>query len=417
MALSFKKVTFQIDTSKTAGQDQAVTGVGFQPVAIVFVYSGDTTNSDGTTDTSVRRGIGIAVSSTSRHCAATRSEDAQATSDTGATMRADCCIALLVAATDTVEGLADFKSMDADGFTLTIDDQFATGIYVDAYCFGGTDITNYETGYHTISAGTGNKTYATGFQGDFLLTFSISKAANPGSTIYANGKLAIGMATGASNQGCVSVGGRDAQAAAQTMGYGLAEIIGDFNDTVDAIVNRGSFVSFDAAPTFTINNIEYNSAYRFCYLLLKGGDYKVETVTTRTDGNDIAVTGLASQPAGGLLFSACRAISTTNVPTDHDKWSAGGWDATDSRGAMATDDRDAVDPTEGLVGTQRDGVYYNINGGGIMDLKGIESTGCTYVMDTVDDATSFVLAGHFGPAAGGLSIPIAMRHYMNMGNN
>ena len=47
MTYSTKVGSFNIDTTKTAGQTQAITGVGFTPKILLFWWSGTLASSDG----------------------------------------------------------------------------------------------------------------------------------------------------------------------------------------------------------------------------------------------------------------------------------------------------------------------------------------------------------------------------------
>ena len=113
--------SFNIDSSVTAGNDQSVTGVGFQPSIVMFWWSGSTASSDSVAGGTYNLGFGAAISSSSRFCMLAISEDGQAASDAKRSGNTGECIRCYTD-TSTLDGIADFKSMDADGFTLTIDD-------------------------------------------------------------------------------------------------------------------------------------------------------------------------------------------------------------------------------------------------------------------------------------------------------
>ena len=123
MAYSAYAGSFNIDSSVTAGNDQSVTGVGFQGKVVLFWWSGGTSAGDEVAGGTIRYGFGAAASSSSRWYTSCYSVDGAAASDTSATSNTDACIGI-IASPASIDGEADFKQWDADGFTLTIDDQF-----------------------------------------------------------------------------------------------------------------------------------------------------------------------------------------------------------------------------------------------------------------------------------------------------
>ena len=100
----------------TATGNEAVTGVGFQPVALMFLSADKVAGSVGAVD--ARQGIGFAVSSTSRAAAAYGSTDGQDFTIADTRLDRTRCLTLIQEGTPTVTDEHDFVSMDSDGFTL-----------------------------------------------------------------------------------------------------------------------------------------------------------------------------------------------------------------------------------------------------------------------------------------------------------
>ena len=73
--------SFNLDSTVTAGNDQSVTGVGFQPTIVMFWWSGSTATIDALSGGTYNVGFGAAISSSSRFCVMGCSEDGQGTSD------------------------------------------------------------------------------------------------------------------------------------------------------------------------------------------------------------------------------------------------------------------------------------------------------------------------------------------------
>jgi len=248
LAYSAKVGSFNIDTAKTVGQTQAITDVGFQPKIVLFWWGGSTGTGDTVAGGTYNLGFGAAISSTSRFCINGISEDAQAESDTGRSLTDTCCM-LAFTDTGTLDGKADFSSMDAGGFTLVIDDQFTQAYRISYLALGGTDLTNVKIGQTSFDADAGPYGITgVGFQPDAIIavaelgTYSITGT----SFLY----FMYGMATGASNQGAVMAVAGDNQATSVTAGYGYnAEFLSYPSSS------RHAFVSMDA-DGFTLANLE-----------------------------------------------------------------------------------------------------------------------------------------------------------------
>ena len=317
------------------------------------------------------------------------------------------CVATLL--TDgTVDGLADVSSMDADGFTLVVDDAFATAISVNYLALGGTDLTNAATGVFNEPAGTGNHTEgALGFTPDYIEFFSAGiGAAAPGGATMAHAML--GAATSSSQRGVTVIHSDDAVLDSDTYRYSISsECVALMASGTGATDYREDFVSFGSG-TFTLNCIEQTAgARRVHYLALAGGAYQVGNLLTKTDGTDIAVTGLANRPRGVFFASHCAAEDTANTSVAEAKFSMGAFDSQSAidparnRVARCTKHEDGSTAADAGDAMRFDAVYANILVttaaiDALMDIKSVEATGFTTVMDDVETAASFVWWAAFG---------------------
>lgn len=394
MGYSAKVGSFNIDTAKTAGQSQAITGVGFQPKIVLFFWGGSTGTGDTVGGGTVNIGFGAGISSSSRFCVVGVSEDGQAVSDAYCSQDNTECIRCYTN-TATIDGIADFASLDADGFTLTIDNQFAQAYRISYLALGGTDLTDVYIGNAAFSTGSGEYTISgVGFQPDALLISGIPSTSASG--VVDNVSLGLGMATAAANQGVVFGYSQDAQAASNTTGYGYNGEV----HTPRGTTARHAFVAF-TADGFTLNNLQGTLAYYFYFIALKGSQYAVGELTTRTDGNDI-VEDVGFQPAAILFASANRAVSTQDVPTDHMALSLGAATSAANRACAAVWDEDALETTETARANYDSAVYANVKDDavqGLMDLKSIDPSGFTCVMDDADPSACWVTYLVFGEAA------------------
>lgn len=386
MGYSAQVGSFNLDTTKTAGQTQAVSGVGFQPKIVLFFWGGSTGTSDTVAGGTYRVGFGGAVSSSERYCTSSISIDAQGTSDCARTIRNDACI-VVFNTTGALDGVADLASLDADGFTLTIDDQFASAWRISYLALGGTDLTNVKMGEVAQPGATGNySTTGVGFQPDALLIASDHDW--PYTDIYTTACLNLGMATGASNQGTVAIMAKDNEATTAAYGYG-------YNGEVMSYVwvQRDAFVSFDA-DGFTFNCLEFNtSTYLKFYIALKGGQYFVGNLNTRTDGDDISET-VGFKPSALLFASANRALNTQDAFEDpHARLSIGAATSISARACIAISDEHNLADSETAYANYDSAVYAHIADDALvalMDLKSIDASGFTCVMDDAEAGACWV---------------------------
>jgi hypothetical protein len=397
MSYLSKVGSFNIDTSKTAGQTQAITGVGFEPKIVLFWWGGSTGTGDGVAGGNISLGIGASNGAT-HFCLIGVSEDAQADSDTRRWMNLTALIRIYTN-TDTLDGAITSATMNADGFSLLVGDQFSQTYRISYLALGGTDLTNTYIGNTTTPTVTGNYSRTgVGFQPDCLLTFNTSDIGIINSSSL---RLGFGMATGSANQGSVVTRHDDALATSDTKGYGYnGEVISG-----GTLSPRDAFVSFDA-DGFTLNHLAGTSAYYYIYIALKGGQYKVHELTTRTDGNDIVESDVGFQPVAILFASANRALSTQGVSTDHNRMSIGAATSATERAAIAVSDEDNLSDTETAYANYDAAVYAHVVDDavvGLMDIKSIDATGFTAVMDDTDPSACWVMYLAIGAVSSGVS--------------
>lgn len=414
MAYSAHVGSFNIDTSKTAGQDQSVTGVGFQPKIVLFWWSGSTAAIDTVAGGNIMPGFGAAIDSSSRRVYTAFSEDAAVTSNVFRDKDNDAVVKLYTGAA-SLDGIADFKSMDADGFTLTIDDQFTVDWRISYLALGGDDLTNVYIGDARQPNATGNYSITgVGFQPDALITFGAATYNMTETSNYF--RFNLGWATGSGNQGVVAIDATDNSAKSVSRGYCYN---GEFYGMAYAVDVgfRGSLVSLDA-DGFTANHLESTNQWYYFFIALKGGQYSVGELATATDGSDITeVVGF--RPAAILFASANRALSTQDTPTDHARLSIGAATSTSNRAVQAISDEDDLADTETAFANYDSAVYAHVVDDaivGLMDLKSIDADGFTAVMDDADPSACWVTYLAIGAtAAAGNIMQLATVAWANAG--
>ena len=394
-----------------------VTGVGFVPKSIIFWWSGRSESTDTIGRASHVRGFGVANSATDRRAIVNKVVDAAANADTQrAHDNAACILSVSVAA--AIDGQIDLQSMDADGFTLVVDDAMPLDLRVNFMALGGDSLTNVQSGQFQAATVTGNQDITgVGFQPDFVMVFGIEYAtAPPSATGYA--PFLIGAAVSSSQQGILVTASEDTVSTMDTFSYCTDdEFIANSSAEDTSIETRADFVSF-LSDGFRINWIEIIAGARYHhYLALKGGNYVVGNLLTQTDTvTDIVESGFGFQPSGAMFFSAGVAKSTNDVSSNNDRVSIGAFSGVSTRGAQGTLDEYNLTDSEVTTAIEFDEVYVNIKTDstidGLMDVKSIDSDGFTMIMDDADPAQAFVWYIAFGAAAaaGGV-IPQAMASY------
>lgn len=376
--------SFNIDTSKVATETQSISGVGFQPKIVLFWWSGGHNTGDELAGGSYSTGFGTAISSTSRFSVTSFSIDGNETSSCYGSQDTSNCIKVFTAYA-TIDGIADFSAMTTDGFDLIIDNQFSIDYRISYLALGGDDLTNVYIGNKQTPVNLGNyNVTGVGFQPDALITctaFGTAITQNRG-----GGGYALGIGTSAKNQGIAVFTSYSGAATSNTRGYG-------YNGEIIGFYSRQSFVEF-IADGFTLNHLEYAGEQIYYYFIcLKGGQYKVHELTTRTDGNDIVESDVGFTPVALLFASANRALSTQDLSSDHARFSIGGATSVSERACAAISDEDNLAVTETAFSNYDTAVYSNIvddANAGLMDLKSIDSNGFTAVMDTPDISENWV---------------------------
>jgi len=397
------------------GTTYSVTGLFFQPKALLLFWNSNNSSTDNITEASLNDGYGIVASTTQRYCAFTASEQGQATSDANCMVRNDACVGTFTSSgTISVDGLADFQSFNADGFTLVVDDAFATAVRVHYIAIGGPDVTNVFAGDFSEPAATGNfQETGVGFQPDVTFFLSAhSQSAVINATFGSSGSevgLCLGAAVSSSEQ-CVLAGRqRGVTANAASWSYiNDAECLARLTNS--AVEARFSFVSHDA-DGFTLNAVERNvTTADYPYLCIKGGQWHVGNISTRTDTTNESETGVGFQPKGLLMLSANRAESTIDTSTTVYERSIGAVTSASSRWALGSRMKTGV-TTDCAGAVEYDEMYINIDNSatmaveGLMDIVSIDSDGFTFVMDDADPSASFVPYVAMGSAAAAASAP------------
>ena len=292
--MAFSTKTIQV-TSPTSTGNVAVTGVGFQPKALLFFATYQTAVGSAV---NARSCIGMATSSSSRAVISSNTQDNVNPFDSDRGSDNTKCLKVLDNSAGTLLA-ADLVSLDADGFTLNWTTVQASGYVVYAVCLGGTDLTNVFIKEFTSSTGTGNQALTgVGFQPDAALFITQGQTS-----ALTTGTFAIPSFGFCTRAASAAVGLRMENAT--TNAFQTSRTNKVITSPLNATDNNyeASLVSFDS-DGFTINWSTAAASARYIWALcLKGGAYKVGAITQKTSTGTQATTGVGFQPTGLLMMS------------------------------------------------------------------------------------------------------------------
>jgi hypothetical protein len=281
--------------------NQSVTGLAFQPIAVIFWGNGassDAASSSGTLNTAMPNYLGLAVSSSSR-VVITNDDDGSSTSSTSTEDTTKCIKFNEIGVTKFA---ADFVSMDAAGFTINFTTGFATADVINYLAIGGSDVTNAAIISMASQAGTGNQS-ATG------AGFKPSAVILIGQQAISGQNWGIGFGVSASSRGATSFGYHSSTGFTDTYQrtnrcYALVNN--------DAVVREADFVSLDASG-FTLNWLTAAIGQNLYALCLAGGQYFAGSFLQATGTGNQSTTGVGFRPTGVLMTGAHHAASSTVV--------------------------------------------------------------------------------------------------------
>jgi hypothetical protein len=296
MAFEVKKGSFACNTSTG---NQVITGVGFQPKALILWTALMTAEGFAAEN---RGAIGMAVSTSSRRYTAWACNDAVGISDTS--LRVDNLLIGLLSSSGVVDAAADLVSFDSGGFTMNWSDAPGSAWIMHYLALGGSDLTNVFIKTFNTPTASGSVPYTgVGFLPDCLIgLWSLAGTVLP--YAGANAVQAVSFASSASAEQSCGFGDEDAQDISRGRQW-LRPLFVRASDAQDGGERlEGDLTSLDA-DGFTINyTASITFAMPMAVLCLKGGQYKVGTDTQRTSVGTKATNGVGFQPTGLLLLSA-----------------------------------------------------------------------------------------------------------------
>lgn len=358
MALSFAHGAIQWLTSDALNATKVVSGLPFQPKAIRFYwigYQSATTASSSATPLQERRGVGFAVSTSSRRSVGTFSQawnggTPVGTSNCGSAARDDCVVCTTDGA-GASDGRLDISAIAADGFTLIVDDVTPANITVFWEAWGGDDITVAAVGDITEPAATGDQDYTvTGFTAtgtDQVVMFAGVQDPNALNTDYAEASsLHVGFASSPTDQITVLGSSDDASTSMDTDGHcRTGQCISMIIPAGAATVNAYASLTQWNANGFRLNwAARATTGRRSIFLAIKGGCWKASSYTI--DGSSAnataTVSGFPMAPRGACFIGRMGATSTATNAQANDRIGFGTATGTSDRRSMGILDEDAT---------------------------------------------------------------------------
>lgn len=364
--------------------------------AVVFYWTGGTASVDSAGRATKWRGMGFAVSSTDRRCSTTQDQDAGASHIGGSYHSNAACIASVPTGT-AADGLLDFDSWLSNGFRLIVDDVMPRDQRIGFIIYTG--LTNAATGQWQDQGSTGNYivTTALAFQPDVEILISTTIDTTPPGGRAGNENLGMGFAISSSLQATLCAGSDEGSATSDTDSY-CNDVDCLSSETAacgSVLATRFTFVSQNSNG-FTVNQLLIPATITWNHFLaMQGGSWDIESIATRTDGNDITTGALGFTPAGALIISAMKAESSAGTMTVHDTWSIGAANSATSRYAAAAFSLDGNADTVVYTAQEHDEVYIAITQStspaveGLMDVK-TWADPLIFVMDDADPSAKFV---------------------------
>lgn len=330
-----------------AGTVYTISGLGFQPKALMFYCVGMSTASDISGidgGSNARVSMGFATSTSNRRCQGFMSVVSAVAADCQEIYRDDAVVAT-VSAAGVVDGLLDLNSITSGGFTLIVDDAAPINLRVFWLAWGGDDIVNASVGEIVEPAATGVQSYSvTGWISplpeDNVVLFAgcqLTAAAPTAAVQDAGFMFGAATATGAGSQFVCASNEDDGSATMDTLSY----IRGDECLAMMTVAGgnpnaRASFNGFDSLGFDLSWTARAVTNRRYIYLAIQGGKWKAGnyTIDLTTIGNTTTVSGLLFSPIGAIHVSADRAQSAAGVSTTGAMQNWGVWSSLTARRNM-----------------------------------------------------------------------------------
>lgn len=286
---------------RTGAGSQSITGLGFQPKALVF-WSVDRTAQDGFEAADQRQIFGL--SDGTHHSAVSHVVQNGGVFDAANGHRNDAAL-IIVDLDDSLNSSGVVSSLDADGFTINWTTATShDGIYINFLAVGGSDVQAFVGDVSTNSSTGSQAVTGVGFQPDCVIFLPFDRSSAATSAAGGFGPNGIGWMT-ATAQGALC---NDSVSGARLR----------YQRTDRCCVLRGASGSFDQeaqavsldADGFTVNWLTAHTG-RLPYLALKGFDVFAGHVEEPTTDGTTTIATDGTSPLAVLLMGVGNGLSTS----------------------------------------------------------------------------------------------------------
>ena len=436
MTLKFKSGIIAKSTDTTSsGITQTVSGLGFDPKAIILYTVGAPSTGTGWVDGS-RIGMGFS-DGTNNFSVSTASGDNISVSTTTPTlanrMMSNNNALILINSSGSVVFSIGSVTFGTGQFTLNYNiNSSASADDIGYYVIGGDDVIAAKAGSFTTPPGMVAgplSVNSVAFEPEIVFMMGTNQGgintSNTGSAFI------FSAATASGEQGVVATMSKhnvSSPPASDTARYQRSDKCYAVISQADSntLAAEASFSS-TSATGFTLNfNIPTSSAPIF-YLAIQGGSWKVGNVNQATTAGSQSFTSVGSQPEGLLLFTAMRPGPETTIQ-QHARLSFGATDGT-SQSVLVVSERDDSATTRGVRGISSTQIMRGISAEGLdaptqtttlveSTFTSFDSTGFTINNTVADPATARMLIYVAGRTAAATTpvTGIALKYKYNIQN-
>lgn len=253
--------------------NQAITGVGFQPDAVMFLGNGDPYTGSPGNDGAFN--VGFAKSTTERATLSVASDNANANGYNHRGLWTDGCFSDIYYTDGTLHGKADLVSLDSDGFTINWSVLPGSTDDIIYIAFKGG---NYAIG--TIDSGTSLGSFSKtglGFQG--AAGFFLSIGNNSIGSINTGMELSIGIANASTDDAVIGGVSEHGSASTNTDIFIDSSLVYKNYDLSQTLEGSAGFISWDSDGFTLAMNDADPSANKILYFVIGGAATPKDSIT------------------------------------------------------------------------------------------------------------------------------------------
>lgn len=295
-------------TSNGGTQDFTVSGFG-SPLCAMFFATAGTANGTAVSDAMLAVGV---TDFTNSYSIASMSEDAQATTDTGASS-GTTALRTLASTNQAVDGTAT-ASVITDGARLTWSDAPPSAYLINAVLFGGANVSNCSVGTLAANASVDStaSTTAPGFQPDLIVFITAN------GTTHNRNSIGLAVNDGGVVQRSIGMADQDSATGAQVVGVIRDERI-VLNPSAGTGLATVELTSFDTNGFTMTTRDSTTSIPTVGYMAIKFGggvSAKLVTCAAPTATGMHSCTGAGWTPQAGIMLHTESLAVGTYYSTD-----------------------------------------------------------------------------------------------------